>query len=156
VTALKAQIKQVQGDLDLLQRELSLENDRFYSNPDYATIRRENDTRRTEAAGQRQAAGTRSLEGPSGGIAAGAKRHCEHSAKTIVLGDSGNRLPSLSRLPALINPMNPQADELIDTQVFHATRLQAADEVRRHSMNTHGDQLIGRRMSVSPASEAGR
>ena len=36
VTALKAQIKQVQGDLDLLQRELSLENDRFYSNPDYA------------------------------------------------------------------------------------------------------------------------
>jgi exonuclease VII large subunit len=36
VTALKAQIKQVQGDLDLLQRELSLENDRFYSNTDYA------------------------------------------------------------------------------------------------------------------------
>ncbi len=36
LTELKAQIKQVQGDLDLLQREQSLENDRYYSNTDYA------------------------------------------------------------------------------------------------------------------------
>jgi len=33
---LKALIKQVQADLDLLQREQSLENDRYYSNTDYA------------------------------------------------------------------------------------------------------------------------
>jgi DNA repair exonuclease SbcCD ATPase subunit len=37
VTALKAQIKQVQGDLDLLQREQSLENDNYYSKTDYAS-----------------------------------------------------------------------------------------------------------------------
>jgi hypothetical protein len=36
VTALKAQLKQAQGELDLLQREQSLENDKFYSNTDYA------------------------------------------------------------------------------------------------------------------------
>jgi len=35
VTELKAQIKQVQGDLDLLQREQSLEQDKYYSNTDY-------------------------------------------------------------------------------------------------------------------------
>jgi hypothetical protein len=35
VTELKAQIKQVQGDLDLLQREQSLEQDKYYSNADY-------------------------------------------------------------------------------------------------------------------------
>ncbi len=35
LTELKAQIKQVQSDLDLLQREQSLENDRYYSNTDY-------------------------------------------------------------------------------------------------------------------------
>lgn len=36
VTELKAQIKQTQGDLDLLQREQALENDSYYSNTDYA------------------------------------------------------------------------------------------------------------------------
>jgi hypothetical protein len=36
LSALKALIKQVQSDLDLLQREQSLENDRYYSNTDYA------------------------------------------------------------------------------------------------------------------------
>ena len=35
VTELKAQIKQVQGDFDLLQREQSLEQDKYYSNTDY-------------------------------------------------------------------------------------------------------------------------
>ena len=35
VTELKAQIKQVHGDLDLLQREQSLEQDKYYSNTDY-------------------------------------------------------------------------------------------------------------------------
>jgi len=35
VTELKAQIKQIQGDLDLLQREQSLEQDKYYSNTDY-------------------------------------------------------------------------------------------------------------------------
>ena len=35
VTALKEQIKQVQNDLDLLQREQSLEQDSYFSNPDY-------------------------------------------------------------------------------------------------------------------------
>jgi glucose/arabinose dehydrogenase len=35
VTALKDQIKQVQNDLDLLQREQSLEQDSYFSNPDY-------------------------------------------------------------------------------------------------------------------------
>jgi hypothetical protein len=34
--ALKEQIKQVMNDLDLLQRKLSLDQDSFYSNPDYA------------------------------------------------------------------------------------------------------------------------
>ena len=33
---LKVKIKQAQGDLDLLQREQSLENDRYYSQTDYA------------------------------------------------------------------------------------------------------------------------
>jgi len=36
VTELKAQIKQAQGDLELLQREQSLEQDKYYSNTDYA------------------------------------------------------------------------------------------------------------------------
>ncbi len=36
VNELKAQIKQAQGDLDLLQREQSLEQDNYYSNTDYA------------------------------------------------------------------------------------------------------------------------
>jgi hypothetical protein len=36
VTALKAQLKQAQGELDLLQREQSLDQDSFYSNTDYA------------------------------------------------------------------------------------------------------------------------
>ena len=35
VTALKEQIKQVQNDLDLLQREQSLEQDSYFANPDY-------------------------------------------------------------------------------------------------------------------------
>jgi len=35
VTELKAQVKQVQGDVDLLQREQSLEQDKYYSNTDY-------------------------------------------------------------------------------------------------------------------------
>ena len=33
---MKAQIKQAQGDLELLQREQSLEQDKYYSNTDYA------------------------------------------------------------------------------------------------------------------------
>ena len=36
LAALKEQLKQVQGDLDLMQREASLAQDSFYSNPDYA------------------------------------------------------------------------------------------------------------------------
>ena len=36
VTALKAQLKQAQGELDLLQREQALDQDSFYSNSDYA------------------------------------------------------------------------------------------------------------------------
>jgi len=36
VADLKVKIKQAQGDLDLLQREQSLENDRYYSQTDYA------------------------------------------------------------------------------------------------------------------------
>ena len=36
VADLKAKIKVAQGDLDLLQREQSLENDKYYSNTDYA------------------------------------------------------------------------------------------------------------------------
>jgi len=36
VTDLKVKIKQAQGDLDLLQREQSLENDKYYSKTDYA------------------------------------------------------------------------------------------------------------------------
>jgi len=35
VIELKAQIKQVQGDFDLLEREQSLEQDKYYSNTDY-------------------------------------------------------------------------------------------------------------------------
>ena len=45
--------------------------------------------------------------------------------------------------------MNSQADELIDAQIFHSTRLQPGDEVGRHSMNAHGDQLIRLRMRVT-------
>ena len=36
VADLKIKIKQAQGDLDLLQREQSLENDKYYSKTDYA------------------------------------------------------------------------------------------------------------------------
>jgi hypothetical protein len=36
VTALKLQVKQAQGELELAQREQALENDKFYSNTDYA------------------------------------------------------------------------------------------------------------------------
>jgi hypothetical protein len=36
IADLKAQIKQVQGDLDLLQRQLSLERDNYFSKIDYA------------------------------------------------------------------------------------------------------------------------
>jgi len=35
IAALKEQIKQAQGDLDLLQREKALQQDTYYSNPDY-------------------------------------------------------------------------------------------------------------------------
>jgi hypothetical protein len=35
IAALKEQIKQVQGDLDLLKREQALQRDTYYSNPDY-------------------------------------------------------------------------------------------------------------------------
>jgi hypothetical protein len=35
LVALKEQIKQAQGDLDLLQRQLSLEQDNYFSKPDY-------------------------------------------------------------------------------------------------------------------------
>lgn len=35
IAYLKAQIKQAQGDLDLLQRQLSLEQDNYFSKPDY-------------------------------------------------------------------------------------------------------------------------
>jgi hypothetical protein len=35
LAALKEQIKQAQGDLDLLQRQLSLEQDNYFSKPDY-------------------------------------------------------------------------------------------------------------------------
>lgn len=35
IADLKAQIKQAQGDLDLLQRQLSLEQDNYFSKPDY-------------------------------------------------------------------------------------------------------------------------
>jgi len=44
--------------------------------------------------------------------------------------------------------VNPQADELIDRKVLHAARLQMGDEVRRHSMNAHGYQLIRGGMRV--------
>jgi len=36
IAKLKDQVKQAQGDLDLLQREQSLEQDNYYSNTDYA------------------------------------------------------------------------------------------------------------------------
>jgi hypothetical protein len=36
VAALRAQLKQAQSDLDLLQRELSLEQDNYFSKPDYS------------------------------------------------------------------------------------------------------------------------
>src|SRR6267154_1060675 len=49
----------------------------------------------------------------------------------------------------LINPMNSQADELIDAQVFHSTRLQASDEIGRDPVNARGDQLMRLRMRVS-------
>jgi hypothetical protein len=35
IADLKVQIKQAQGDLDLLQRQLSLEQDNYFSKPDY-------------------------------------------------------------------------------------------------------------------------
>src|SRR5437870_13894367 len=57
--------------------------------------------------------------------------------------------PLVARDMRLINPMISQADELIDAQVFHSTRLQASAEIGRDSENAHGDQLIGLGMSVS-------
>src|SRR5260370_37151768 len=58
-------------------------------------------------------------------------------------------LAACERPEKSINPMNLQADQLVDTQVLHSPRLQAANEIRRHPMDAHGDQLIRLRMSVS-------
>jgi hypothetical protein len=42
--------------------------------------------------------------------------------------------------------VNPQADQLINTKVVHASGMQVIDVVRRHSMNPHGNELVGCRM----------
>src|SRR6266581_2732062 len=49
----------------------------------------------------------------------------------------------------LINPMNTQANQLIDGQIFYSVRLQACNEVGSHSVNAHGNQLIRLWMRVS-------
>src|SRR6267142_636769 len=50
--------------------------------------------------------------------------------------------------PVLVDPVNPQTDELIDRKILHPARLQMGDEVRRHSMNAHGYELIRGGMRV--------
>src|SRR5882762_3618128 len=44
--------------------------------------------------------------------------------------------------PVLVDPVNPETDELIDRKILHPSRLQMGDEVRRCSMNPHGDEFV--------------
>jgi len=75
VTELKAQIKQVQGDVDLLQREQSLEQDKYYSNTDYVH----------DTAGKAKVETLKQqVSDPPGGIAADRERFHEHPAETVV------------------------------------------------------------------------
>src|SRR6266850_5687864 len=51
--------------------------------------------------------------------------------------------------PVLVDPVNPQTDELIDRKILHPARLQMGDEVRRHSMNAHGYELVRGWMGIT-------
>ena len=50
---------------------------------------------------------------------------------------------------ALIDPVNPHIDQLIDAQIPHPPRAHVGDVFRGDVVNPHRNQLVGLRMRIS-------